>query len=799
MANYRKSFNFRSGVQVDNDNFIVNANGLVGIGTSIPTESLDLIGNAKISGFATATTLGVGETATFSGEVKVGSGISFNPSSGDVIATRFVGDASGLTNIYAISTTGWVAQGVGLHTFRSVGVGTTNPEYSLQIGKNPLTSSGVAIESIGNIRASGVITASSFDGDITGNVKGNIAGDLTGVASTATKLENSRDFSITGDLEASAVSFDGTENVTLNSSLSNSFSANTSGIITANTLSGMLTSSNATISTGSITNANITNADVGIGTFDEIRIDNTTDSSLVITSDQSSIISIGASVGAGNSSVEIKYDASTGDFNVSNYDLGDISFNLHSGSGIGNTGGFKVKYDNTNIINATYDGRVSINKNTPDSGYNLDVSGDVKLNNSGVVLGILTVGSGANEITIGDGSYFPIDPTTNFDINAGVSTFNELEVSGSIKPVNPATPLGIGVSLLGGDAVGVGSDFVDIFTNVQVALGYTAFAPNLSVDNYINIQTVTGTGGSISADIDNTSNSTKLGITSISQKFSVNNNGQEDILVDTGKVILNQYETGFVGIGTDQNNYPQYKLEIESDTIVNGSMAVDFSSEGRFGLLYGSTFREDPRTSVGFYDPPFQYGDLQIDTNISTLIFDGFLSLVPGPGQVGGDNRIIADLDGAEQTRLTMVGINTYHPRSILDIGVGSTTMNSYFIPPSLTQTELNIVKNLWQNTSGLGTIRSRRLTPNGVVPGALIYNKTSQRLEIGTGNSEFSGIPVLEQYYDGATPHEFLVHPPYAGSNPESASGVPDGATYYNTSTDKLRLKANGVWVSLN
>ena len=39
MANIRKSFNFRNGVQVDNDNFVVNANGLVGIGTSIPTES----------------------------------------------------------------------------------------------------------------------------------------------------------------------------------------------------------------------------------------------------------------------------------------------------------------------------------------------------------------------------------------------------------------------------------------------------------------------------------------------------------------------------------------------------------------------------------------------------------------------------------------------------------------------------------------------------------------------------------------------------------------------------------------
>ena len=41
MPNYTKSFNLRSGVQVDNDHFYVNPNGLVGIGTSIPVESVE--------------------------------------------------------------------------------------------------------------------------------------------------------------------------------------------------------------------------------------------------------------------------------------------------------------------------------------------------------------------------------------------------------------------------------------------------------------------------------------------------------------------------------------------------------------------------------------------------------------------------------------------------------------------------------------------------------------------------------------------------------------------------------------
>ncbi len=42
MANITKAFNFRNGVQVDDDNLIVNQTGLVGIGTTIPTEALDV-------------------------------------------------------------------------------------------------------------------------------------------------------------------------------------------------------------------------------------------------------------------------------------------------------------------------------------------------------------------------------------------------------------------------------------------------------------------------------------------------------------------------------------------------------------------------------------------------------------------------------------------------------------------------------------------------------------------------------------------------------------------------------------
>ena len=55
MANIKKSFNFRSGVQVDDDHLIVDTNGAVGIGSTVPTELLDVNGNIKTSGNVTGT------------------------------------------------------------------------------------------------------------------------------------------------------------------------------------------------------------------------------------------------------------------------------------------------------------------------------------------------------------------------------------------------------------------------------------------------------------------------------------------------------------------------------------------------------------------------------------------------------------------------------------------------------------------------------------------------------------------------------------------------------------------------
>jgi hypothetical protein len=207
MANIKKTFNFRNGVQVDDDNLIVNQTGLVGIGTTIPTEALDVRGTAKIVGLVTATTGNIGVLTVTTVDIKgqqtisgglVGSGVSIK--SGVITATdptgivTFYGDARYLQGM---PTSQWLDKDVGLgyssiyNAGGNVGIHTNDPRYGLQIGGNndiDNFAEGVGINSTGSIFATGIITATSFVGAIAGPVTGNVTGNInsSGVSTIAT-------------------------------------------------------------------------------------------------------------------------------------------------------------------------------------------------------------------------------------------------------------------------------------------------------------------------------------------------------------------------------------------------------------------------------------------------------------------------------------------------------------------------------------------------------------------------------------------------------------------------------------
>jgi cytoskeletal protein CcmA (bactofilin family) len=200
MANIRKQFNFRNGIQVDDDNLVVDPLGKVGIGTTIPTEFLDVRGNLKVVGLATCNSIYTpsltAETANITSiqldstsASIVGGGVSI--SSGIITASDVVGIVTYYgdgVNLLNLPTSQWLDIDVGLgftsiYAQGFVGVNTNDPRFMFQVSGTNDTSlggfvNGVGIGSGGDVLITGVTTSGKFVGigsDITQLTGSNIA------------------------------------------------------------------------------------------------------------------------------------------------------------------------------------------------------------------------------------------------------------------------------------------------------------------------------------------------------------------------------------------------------------------------------------------------------------------------------------------------------------------------------------------------------------------------------------------------------------------------------------------------
>jgi len=465
MANIRKSFNFRTGLQVDNDNFVVNANGLVGIGTSIPQGYLlNVHGDTRVTGLVTT-----GELYAGIGTVGVLSATSADVSGILTVGQLKVGSSEIFDNLIGYARTTFITDnaGVGFHTTSKLGINTTTSPGA----------SDVEFKVHGNADVTGVLTATTFSGslpvtDLSGTLTNaqlptdinkptgiitafSFVGALTGTATTASSLTGSPSITVTSV---------GTTDV------------NASGIVTATT--------ELNVGTGGTAVTALDSGRLGIGTAlptSEIQVKKASGSLVEVVSDSGQArISVGQSVGVGNSSAVLRFGNSVGVLDIINNDIGDVKTIIHGGTGAGSTGNFKWVYGQTNSerMTLTYDGNLGINETSPTQ--KLHVGGGATVDGALYVQNNLTV-DGTITGTI---NYPSVINSVNLNTISGVTTLSSLKVNQTVN-FNEASTVSLG------NTVAIGTDIASSNYALRVYNGLTADAIN-SDDTIVAIGTISG-------------------------------------------------------------------------------------------------------------------------------------------------------------------------------------------------------------------------------------------------------------------------------------------------------------------
>ena len=718
MANIKKAFNFRGGIQVDTDVLVVRGQN-VGIGSTIPTERLDVAGNIyaerilspkvvvesiETTGVSTFSQLLVGAEAG-SGlpypdgtpQVLITTGIitSGNPAIGVV---TYYGDGGRLLNL---PTSQWLDVDVGLgftsiYAQGYVGVSTDDPRFDFQVGGVPMTPNpqlginsaqrGVGIDSIGNIYNTGVVSTT---------------GEFVGVGSRIISLDASQlvinkipntaygssvitdtvyaDYFIGTATVAEAVEPDA--DLLFNSATADAYYADTKFV----TLDG-----NVSIGHDNTT-SDVGDLDVLKATGNSVIYSNATNGSGNVYVGKERIAALKRRYGllrfgGGDSGLP---QSGVTDLDLVNYDVGNLNYYIHAGfGGQGATvGTFRWIYGQTDRILATLN-RVG----------QFDLKGNLTATDPTlIVTGVSTFtgrASFGDRLFVTDDSTFKADVNVKGDINldgnlnaAGSIQLNDVQFGGDITIGNdPTTGLnGVGITTQG---LLITSDGFEVYTGVATVFNVDAIG-NLSAQaaDFTNVD-ATGyvAAASLSAsDIITGPNNFSLNTTQLSvDNLVVNDN--------TNLSTLSGSSFSFVGISTVATLVVTNDINVPT---LNGLTQINggpFTFNGGSIIVGGSTISSSDITT-----PNATVTTGNITTINATTIFTSVLEfsseIVSSSGEFNfnGVGYFSAGISTLSVTNgLTVSGdisVSGGSSITVASAGIGSAYITDYVVGVSTTPT----------------------------------------------------------------------------------------------------------------